>query len=303
MTSGSEGWWPSRYGKDDQLGTLNEITSSKVAGAAALVRNGMVYDLGRTLDADVPAFAGRFWRQTLVSSAHLIHARRPDGDGAGWGRNHLNWLTELVTGTLQIGTHLDGLNHLQIGDRCYNGWRTQDIAEEWGTNRLGVETVPPVITRGLLVDVARHRRVVRLEAGDVVTPDDLEGALRAEGVEIALGDALLIHTGWGDLRERDPARYVSGEPGVGMAAAKWLVAQRVALTGADTWSFGAVPGEDRDRPFLVPQTLNVRHGLFIMENLATAALAREGVYEFMFVLTHQKTRGSTAAMIAPAAVT
>jgi hypothetical protein len=76
----------------------------------------------------------------------------------------------------------------------------------------------------------------------------------------------------------------------------------VALTGADTWSFGAVPSEDPSRPFLVPQVLNVRHGLFIMENLATETLAAAGVYEFMFSLTHHKTSGSTAAVIAPAAV-
>jgi hypothetical protein len=80
------------------------------------------------------------------------------------------------------------------------------------------------------------------------------------------------------------------------------VERRVAVTGADTWSFGAVPGEDPERPFLVPQSLNVRHGLFIMENLATEVLADARVYEFMFALTHHKTRGSTGAVIAPAAV-
>jgi kynurenine formamidase len=84
--------------------------------------------------------------------------------------------------------------------------------------------------------------------------------------------------------------------------AEWLVEHRVALTGADTWSFGAVPSEDPDRPFLVPQTLNVKHGLFVMENLATEVLAGAGVYEFLFALTHHKTRGSAAAVIAPAAV-
>ncbi len=114
---------------------------------------------------------------------------------------------------------------------------------------------------------------------------------------------VVFHTGWGALWEHDPVRFVSGEPGAGTAVAEWLVGKRVAMTGADTWSFGAVPGEDRDCPFLVPQTLNVRHGLFIMENLATEVLAGAGVYEFMFVLTHHKTRGSTAAVIAPAAVT
>jgi kynurenine formamidase len=294
-------WWPSRYGPDDEQGTLNEITPAKVAAAARLVQVGRVYDLGRTLHAGVPTFPGRFWRQTLVSSAHLTNLGRPGSGPGGWGRNQVNWVTELVTGTLQIGTHVDGLNHCQAGDRCYNGWRLRDIVEDWGTNKLGIETVPPIITRGVLADAARYRRVSRLEAGEVVTVDDLEGALREQGVVVEPGDVLLIHTGWGALWD-DPARYTSGEPGVGMAAAAWLAERRIALTGADTWSFGAVPGEDPAQPFVVPQTLNVRHGLFIMENLATEALAAAHVYEFMFVLTHHKTRGSTASGIAPAAV-
>jgi len=294
-------WWPSRYGPNDERGTLNEITPAVIVAAAGLVRTGKVYDLGRTLHADVPRFEGRFWRQTLVSSAHIINARSPGG-GDGWGKNRLNWITELVTGTLQIGTQLDGLNHLQIGDRFYNGWRTVDIVEEWGTRKLGIETVPPVIARGVLADVARHRGVPRLEAGDVITINDVEGALRAQGTAVGPGDVLLLHTGWGSLWDEDPRRFTSGEPGPGIAVAEWLVDRRVALTGADTWSFGAVPGEDPDRPFLVPQTLNVIHGLFIMENLATEGLAADRIYEFMFVLTHHKTRGSTAAVIAPAAV-
>jgi kynurenine formamidase len=295
-------WWPSRYGPEDERGALNEITPDKIVAAARLVRTGRVYDLGRTLHADVPRFEGRFWRQTLVSSAHLINARRPGGAGGGWGANRLNWITELVTGTLQIGTQLDGLNHLQIGDRFYNGWRTADIAEEWGTRKLGIETVPPVIARGVMVDVARLRGIPRLEAGDVITVDDVEGALRAQETTVGPGDIVLFHTGWGALWDEDPARFTAGEPGAGMAVAGWLVDRRVAMTGADTWSFGAVPGEDPDRPFLVPQTLNVVHGVFIMENLATEALAADGIYEFLFVLTHHKTRGSTAAIIAPAAV-
>jgi kynurenine formamidase len=136
----------------------------------------------------------------------------------------------------------------------------------------------------------------------VITPDDLERTMQAEEVDVAAGDVVLIHTGWGALWERDPAAYTAGEPGLGMAGAAWLAGRRVAMTGADTWSFGPVPAEDPDRPFAVPQTLNVRHGIFIMENLATEALAAAGVYEFLFVLTHGRTRGSTAAPIAPAAV-
>lgn len=295
-------WWPSRYGANDQRGALNEITPAKIVAAARLVQRGAVYDLGHALHADVPRFEGRYWQQTLVSSAHIINPRKPGGRPGGWGENQVNWITELVTGTLQIGTHLDGLNHLQIGDRFYNGWRTEEIVEEWGTNKLGIDTVPPIITRGILADVARYRGVERMDVGEVITAADLEGALRMADVTAAPGDVLLIHTGWGALWDEDPARYTSGEPGIGMEAAHWLVERRIAMSGADTWSFGAVPGEDPARPFVVPQTLNVKHGVFIMENLALAALAAAQVNEFMFVLTHHKTRGSTASGIAPAAV-
>jgi kynurenine formamidase len=300
--SNSESWWPSRYGAEDQHGTLNEITPQKIVAAARLVHTGKVYDLGRVLHADVPRFEGRYWQQTLVSSSHIINPRRPGSAPNGWGKNSINWITELVTGTMQIGTHLDGLNHLQIGDRFYNGFQTREIVEEWGTNKLGIESVPQVVTRGVMVDIARYRGVSQLKEGEVITPKDMEAALTSQKVDLEHGDVLLIHTGWGSLWEANPAGYTSGEPGIGMEAVDWLVKKRVAMTGADTWSYGAVPGEDPNRPFIVPQTLNAKHGLFIMENLDTSLLAAENIYEFMFVLTHYKTRGSTAAWISPIAV-
>lgn len=295
-------WWPSRYGEGDQLGALNEVTAAKTVAATRLVRQGKIYDLGRILDAKSPHFEGRYWQQTLVSSAHIINTRRPDRGPHGWGLNEINWITELVTGTLQIGTHLDGLNHLQRGDRFYNGLRTQEIVEEWGTNKLGIETIPPIITRGILVDVARLHGVDRLDAGYVITVEDTEKALQTAGVVVEPGDVVLFHTGWGALWDTDQALFNSGEPGIGLAMAEWLAEKRVAMTGADTWSYGAVPGEDPTRPFVVPQMLNIRYGVFIMENVATEVIARAQVYEFMFTLTHAKTRGSTAAGIAPAAV-
>ena len=294
-------WWPSRYGADDQIGSLNEISPAAIVAAARLVRQGKVFDLGRILDSTVPHFPGRFWQQTLVSNAHLNNSRRPEGTDGGWGRNEVNWLIELATGTFQIGTQLDGLNHLQSGDRFYNGFRACDIVEDWGTNKLGIETVPPIITRGILVDVARHRGTPRMDAGDVIMLDEVEAILRAQGTPVEAGDAVVFHTGWGSLWG-DHDTFNAGEPGIGMAVAEWLVERRVALTGADTWSYGAVPSEDPERPFLVPQTLNVKHGLFIMENLATEVIAQAGLTEFLFCLTHHKTRGSTGAVIAPAAV-
>jgi kynurenine formamidase len=272
-------WWPSPFGRDDQLGMLNHITDATRAAALGLVREGRLYDLGRVLDEDVPVFPGRYFRQTLVTTAH-------HGNGGGLGANRVNWITELVTGTQQVGTHLDALSHLQIGDRGYNGWTVADLAGTAGVKRLGVETVPQIVTRGWLVDVSP------LGPGEVIG---------VPGIDPRPGDAVLFHTGWG-VHWDDTATYLSGEPGPGRELASWLVERGVALTGCDTWSYGPVPAEHPDRPFEVPQLLNARHGVFVVENLDTAELAAEGVREFCLILTHPKLRGASGAWTSPIAL-
>jgi kynurenine formamidase len=271
--------WPSPFGPGDQLGMLNHITDATRAAALRLVRSGRLYDMGRVLDADVPAFPGRYFRQTLVTTAH-------HQNGGGLGANRVNWITEQIAGTQQLGTHLDALSHLQIGDRGYNGWSVAELADSAGVKRLGAETVPQIVTRGWLVDVAR------LRAGEVIGVPDIDPQP---------GDAVLFHTGWGSEWD-DPVTYLSGQPGPGMELAAWLADRGVALTGCDTWSYGPVPAEDPDRPFEVPQFLNVRHGVFIVENLDTSELARDGVREFALVLTHPKLRGATGAWTSPIAL-
>ncbi len=302
LPDGQQPWWPSRYGQDDQIGTLNEVSPAVVVSAARLVRKGEVVDLGRVLDDDTPKFPGRYWHQTVDASPHFVNGRRADAHGSGWGRNEINWITEIQAGTFQVGTQLDSIGHIQIGDRFYNGWTTKQVVEPWGLNRFGIETVPPIVTRGVLIDIARIKGVAQLDKGYVITVADVEAALSAQGIDVRAGDAVLFHTGWGALFGRDNEQFLSGEPGPGIEVVQWLYARRVAVTGADTWSYGPVPGEDRERPFLVPQTMYVKLGLFGLENLKTEELAQKQVYEFLFVLTHGKTRGSTAAVVAPAAL-
>ena len=254
---------------NDEIGMLAHVDEGKRREALALVREGRLYDLGRVLDDTIPAFPGRFFRQTLVTTAHH--------EGG-------SWITEQVTGTQQLGTHLDALSHLQIGDRGYGGWTVAELAGTAGVTRLGVETVPQIVTRGWLVDA---------------TGIDVIGIEHLGGIEPSPGDAVLFHTGWGAHWD-EPETYLAREPGPGMEVAAWLVEHGVALTGADTWSFGPVPAEDR--PFEVPQTLNVEHGVFIVENLDTAALAADGVREFALILTHPKLRGATGAWTSPIAL-
>jgi kynurenine formamidase len=279
-------WWPSPFGEDDELGMLNHIDEAKRLEALSLVRSGRVYDLGRVLDETVPVFPGRFFKQTLVTTAHHANA----GAG-GVGENMVNWVTEQVAGTMQLGTHLDALSHLQLGDRAYNGWSVAQLASDAGVRHLGVETVPQIVTRGWLVDVSDRDP----GPGHPIGVDELAG------VEPGPGDAVLFHTGWG-ANWSDPERYLAGEPGPGLALAAWLAERGVALTGCDTWSYGPVPAENPNRPFEVPQTLNVKHGVFIVENLDTAELAAAGVREFCLILTHPKLRGATGAWTSPIAL-
>jgi kynurenine formamidase len=262
---------------------LRHVTEAKRLDALRLVREGRIYDLGRVLDESSPVFPGRHFRQTLVTTAHHANSVMPVGE------NDVTWITEVFSSTTQLGTHLDTLGHLQMGDRGYGGLSVAELAGPSGLSRLGAETVPQVVTRGLLVDVSP------LERGDAIGPDAVDG------LDVEPGDAVLFHTGWG--RHWDDAEtYLSGEPGPGLALAEWLADRRVGLTGCDTWSYGPVPAEDPARPFEVPQTLNVKHGVFVVENLDLSALAADGVREFALVLTFPKLRGATGAWTSPIAL-
>jgi kynurenine formamidase len=283
-------WWPSPFGADDEIGMLNHIDEAKRLQALASVRHGHLYDLGRVLDESTPVLPGRYFRQTLVSTAHHANTVEPLGE------NEVNWVTEIVTGTMQLGTHVDALSHLQMGERGYNGWSVCELASPSGATHLGVETVPQIVTRGWLVDVPNARGIERLARGDVIGVEDLDD------LEPEPGDAVLFHTGWGD-HWPDSETYLSGEPGPGIELASWLAACGVALTGCDTWSYGPVPAEHPGRPFEVPQLLNVHHGVFVVENVDTSQLAADGVREFALILTHPKLRGATGAWCSPIALT
>jgi kynurenine formamidase len=261
---------------------LNHVTEAKRREALASVREGRLYDLGRVLHEDIPVFPGRFFRQTLVTTAH--HAN----EEGGLGQNDVNWVTEQVSSTMQLGTHIDALSHLQMSDRGYNGWTVSELAGTTGVKKLGVETVPQIVTRGWLVEAPGR-------------PGDVIGMDAVSAIDPRPGDAVLFHTGWGANWD-DPETYLGGEPGPGLELATWLAERGVALTGCDTWSYGPVPAEDPDRPFEVPQTLNARHGVFIVENLDTSQLAADGVREFALILTHPKLRGATGAWTSPIAL-
>ena len=287
-------WYPSRYGADDQIGAMNLLTPQKVQEAARLVQRGQVYRLGVPVGRETPAFPPRSASVTVMM---------PDQFGATVpSENHVSYADDMFTGWLGVGSQIDSFAHLGIDNVFYNGNHARDFIRTTGVTRLGVEGIPPMVTRGVLVDMARARSKPMLEEGEVITADDLRAAMRDQGVEVRQGDVILIHTGWVELLERDPARFGKGEPGIDNGAAEFLASLGVVAVGADTWGVEAVPFKNPNRVWEGHQTLLAKNGIHILEVMDTRALARDGAKEFLFVLGQPLLKGAVQAIINPIAI-
>jgi len=134
-----------------------------------------------------------------------------------------------------VSTQLDGLGHAGIGDKFFNGFDRKEFATPKGLTKLGVENIGVFFTRGILLDIAKLKDKERLEKGYEITDQDLKEVLKKQNLDIRPGDIVLFHTGWGSLWKMDNALYNSGEPGIGVSAANFLVEKKITLVGADTW--------------------------------------------------------------------
>src|SRR5207244_2675171 len=149
-----------------------------------------------------------------------------------------------------------------------------------GLTKLGVENAGVFFTRGVLVDVLAVRKVDRLPVGYEISLAELQGALAAQKIKIRKGDVVLLRTGHGKLWKKDNQTYNSGEPGLGLEAAKWLIKQDVAMVGADNWGIEVDPPADKKRPIEVHQWMITKNGIYFLENLDLEALAADKVHEF-----------------------
>ena len=225
------------------------------------------------------------------------------------GDNRLVSNDELFSGQIgQVGTQMDGLGHVgvRVGNKnlFYNGFDLDEFGDSRGLKKLGVENMGPVFTRGVLLDVARIAGVRRLPVGYTITPKELQQALDAtQHQEIRPGDVVLIHTGHGQLWKVDNDTYSEGEPGIGMAAARWLTDRKVSMIGADTWGIEVMPfegGDDQIAP--IHQWTLTRHGVYHLENLNLSELAKDKVDEFALIYIPLPFKGATGSPGSPIAV-
>jgi len=177
-----------------------------------------------------------------------------------------------------------------------------DIATRTGFTKVGIEKVGTLITRGVLIDVAALKGVDMLPDTYEITVADLEQALQRQNQKLQPGDAVIIHTGWGKLWAKDNARYMKGNPGIGVQAAEWLAKQDPMLVGADTPPVEVSPNPDPQISLPVHQIMLVVNGIHLLENLKLDDLAAKRVHEFAFMMQPLKLQGFTGSSVAPIAV-
>ncbi len=283
-------WYPSRWGSDDQRGAANRLTPAKVLEATSLVTQGKVYQLGRVYEPGMPLFGKRSYELRILEVGPL-------------GKNQLTAHEGYFAGEFdQVGTQFDGLGHIGIGDRFFNGHRHSDLGDHDGLTRLGVEHVGAFVTRGVLIDVARYKGVERLEGGYEITVADVKGALKNQRTEIRAGDVVLIHTGWGSLWMKKNAEYTSTSPGIGVDAGRFLVEREIVMIGSDNLGIEVVPNPDPSLAFPVHQLLVTQNGIYNLESIITEELARDRAYEFAFMFAPLRLKGASGSPGNPIAI-
>lgn len=283
----------SRWGPEDEIGAINRLTPQKVLEASKLVTTGKTYRLGIPVDKSTPAFPPRSLSVTVLMPGQE--------QGKTFGANKMSYVDDIFNSWLGIGTQLDSLAHLGVDGTFYNKRLAKDFVEVTGVKKMGMEKIPPIVTRGVVLDMAKHKGKQQLLEGEVITADEIRAAQRAQGVEIREGDVAILHTGWLSMLYTDPKRYGAGEPGIDVGAAEYLASLNVVAVGADTWGVEAVPFKT-DRVWEGHQVLLAKNGIYIIETLDTRALIADGVKEFLFVLGQPLYTGAVQAIINPVAI-
>jgi len=294
-------WHPSKYGADDELGALNLLSPKKVKQAARLIKTGKTYSLGVVTGPTSPAYPPRQYSMTIL--------QLDDGMGTPLGTNRATGNDDLMNIWMGIGSQIDGLGHMGIDHVYYNGNKASDFVHPTGLKKMGTHKLPPMVTRGVLLDMTRQlsklpgvKDTDMLPAGTAFNSAEIKAAAKAQGIKITKGDVVLFHTGWLKKSDSAPEEFMAGEPGLGVDGAKYLASLDVMAVGADTWAVEVLPGEIEGELFPVHPELLAKNGIYILENMNTHELQADEAWEFMFVLGQPKFEGAVQAVINPVAI-
>lgn len=301
------GWFPSKHGAGDTLGAANYLSAENVLLATQLVKHGKVYSLGVDISSESPPLPNgpREYRLGIVQPAEGepgTLAPHADGRGITQGANQLTANADFMTVWMGIGTQIEGLGHIGIDNRYYNGIRAEDFVSKTGVSKFSIHDIPPIVSRGVLLNVAQVVKRNPLEGGYAISERDIRAAEKAAGLTLRKGDVVLIHTGWLSADAAVKAKYSGQQPGLGLAAARYLASKDIVAIGSDNDAVEAIPAEDPTQAFPVHTELLTKNGIYLLENVSTALLAADGATEFLFVLGQPRYVGAVQAIVNPIAI-
>ena len=288
-----------KWGPEDERGTTNFVTPDKLVRAGTMIRQGKVFDLGIPLDENGPQPGG--------ARINPVHLMSQTGDMQLFPGG-FKYADDYIFMPLQGATQWDSLAHVYYDDHIYNGFPARDVSVVGAMHDSIDKQAKGVAGRGVLLDIARLKGVDWMQAGDVITPDDLEAAIAAQGgVDVGSGDILLFRTGWRKkfVVEKDARGFMAGEPGLGQDCCEWLHDREIAAVASDNWAIEVMPGEDPNAILNLHCVLIRDMGMtlgeiFDLEELA-ADCATDGVWEFFFSAPVLKVSRAVGTPINPLA--
>ena len=287
---------PSPWGADDQIVAANRVTPERTAAAAKLVKKGISHPRGIVIEPGMPAYPPRYTQLQVVQPNQQFNADL----GVGWEASSNDDVLQMWLGT---GPQLDGLGHMGEAGEFYNCNQGKDFSIITGLTKLDISGIPPMVGRGVMIDIAKQMGVDSLQAGQPITSDDIKAAMKSQGVTVGEGDVVLLHTGYTDATlKQNPSLWAGSIPGITNEASVFLAGLKPMAVGADTWGLGAVPPRAGDKIFYDHVVLLKQHGIYILETMNTGRLADDGVHEFMFVLGQARLKGAVQMIINPVAM-
>ncbi len=292
----------SPWGEDDQIGRLNLMTEESRARVLSRTDPSRVFDLSIEFFMGMPTWVAAKDPSYQIWMSHTPQGTRVD-NLPGQTREineHISYSGDCISMYTHCGTHIDSLCHWGYDGTIWNGFESKDYLGSRHWTKCGAEVMPPIIARGVLLDVPMIKGVSMLPDSYAITPEDLQETVEREGVHLEEGDVVLVRTGrmtvW-----NEPERFLNNVPGLNVSAAQWLVEGHGAMViGSDQPTCEYQPATDVPGHYLpVHLYLLAEHGVPMIEILWLEELAQERVYEFAFFGGGVRLRGATGSPMRP----
>lgn len=294
----------SPWGLDDEIGTLNMMNENSQLSILSKINSGKAYDLSVEYFVGMPSFHSlgdpsyQYW---LTHTPHGTVIDNPNNLGDKMNKK-VSYTGDAISMYTHMGTHIDALNHFGLNGKIWNNFTPDKHLGDKGWKKTGAETIPPIIARGVLIDIPAYKNVTHLEKNYRINSDDLKGALKNQNISLNEGDVVVIRTGQAAYYD-DANKYLDNYPGINLDAVKWLVEEKkIMLLGADNLSLEAFPPEREDNWVPGHTYLLAEKGVMFIEQMYLEELAKDKVYEFAFISASLKLRGASAAPMRPLAI-